>query len=139
MVEIFLEAIIAPGFDPEALEILKTKKDLRILQTPPLRALFPGEGSISEKWWAGSWFRTEILEGSDRPVESRDQKKTNRGGEEGPWPLVEGGQTCEVECHRPCPGRPDHRDRGRPDEPCRFHTIGSDEGPIFNKGNGVSF
>jgi phosphoribosylaminoimidazolecarboxamide formyltransferase/IMP cyclohydrolase len=38
MVQIFLEAIIAPGFDPEALEILKTRKDLRILQTPPLTA-----------------------------------------------------------------------------------------------------
>lgn len=36
MVQIFLEAIIAPGFDPEALEILKTRKDLRILQAPPL-------------------------------------------------------------------------------------------------------
>jgi len=36
MVPIFLEAIIAPGFDSKALEILKAKKDLRILQTPPL-------------------------------------------------------------------------------------------------------
>ncbi len=36
MAEIFLEAIIAPGYSPEALEILKAKKDLRILQTPPL-------------------------------------------------------------------------------------------------------
>ena len=34
---IFLEAIIAPGFDPRALEILKKKKDLRILLTPPLK------------------------------------------------------------------------------------------------------
>ena len=38
MVQIFLEVVIAPGFDPKALEILKTKKDLRILQTPPLSA-----------------------------------------------------------------------------------------------------
>jgi phosphoribosylaminoimidazolecarboxamide formyltransferase/IMP cyclohydrolase len=36
MVQIFLEAVIAPGFDPEALEIFRTRKDLRILQTPPL-------------------------------------------------------------------------------------------------------
>jgi phosphoribosylaminoimidazolecarboxamide formyltransferase / IMP cyclohydrolase len=36
MADIFLEAIIAPGIDPEALEILKKKKDLRILKTPPL-------------------------------------------------------------------------------------------------------
>jgi phosphoribosylaminoimidazolecarboxamide formyltransferase/IMP cyclohydrolase len=33
---IFLEVIIAPGYDPRALEILKKKKDLRIMQTPPL-------------------------------------------------------------------------------------------------------
>jgi phosphoribosylaminoimidazolecarboxamide formyltransferase/IMP cyclohydrolase len=35
---IFLEVIIAPGYDPKALEMLKSKKDLRILQTPPLTA-----------------------------------------------------------------------------------------------------
>ena len=38
MFKIFLEVIIAPGYDPEALEILKSKKDLRILQSPPLSA-----------------------------------------------------------------------------------------------------
>ena len=36
MAQIFLEVIIAPGYDTEALEILKTKKDLRILQSPSL-------------------------------------------------------------------------------------------------------
>jgi phosphoribosylaminoimidazolecarboxamide formyltransferase/IMP cyclohydrolase len=36
MVPIFLEVIIAPGYDPKALEILKKKKDLRIMETPPL-------------------------------------------------------------------------------------------------------
>jgi len=40
MVQIFLEAIIAPGFDPEALEVLKAKKDIRILQTPSLDTSF---------------------------------------------------------------------------------------------------
>lgn len=44
MREIFLEAIIAPGYDPEALEILKAKKDLRILQTPPLTSHVPQKG-----------------------------------------------------------------------------------------------
>lgn len=32
LVEIFLEIVIAPGYDPNALEILKTKKNLRILE-----------------------------------------------------------------------------------------------------------
>ncbi|MGZ3514295.1 MAG: bifunctional phosphoribosylaminoimidazolecarboxamide formyltransferase/IMP cyclohydrolase, partial [Thermodesulfobacteriota bacterium] len=44
MAEIFLEAIIAPGIDPEALEILKTKKDLRILKTPLLAGSYSQGG-----------------------------------------------------------------------------------------------
>lgn len=32
---VFFEAVIAPGFAPKALEILRTKKDLRILQAAP--------------------------------------------------------------------------------------------------------
>jgi phosphoribosylaminoimidazolecarboxamide formyltransferase/IMP cyclohydrolase len=44
MAKIFLEAIIAPGFDLDALEILKAKKDLRILQTPPLNAAYQPKG-----------------------------------------------------------------------------------------------
>src|SRR5512139_2560595 len=44
MVPIFLEVIIAPGYDPGALEILKAKKDLRILKTPPLSSTSPRRG-----------------------------------------------------------------------------------------------
>ncbi len=44
MAEIFLEAIIAPGIDPEAMEILKKKKDLRILKTPPLTGSYSQGG-----------------------------------------------------------------------------------------------
>jgi len=36
MVEIFLEIVIAPSFDEEALEILKTKKNLRVLKMDTL-------------------------------------------------------------------------------------------------------
>ena len=36
MAPIFLEVVIAPGYDPKALEILRAKKDLRLLQSPPL-------------------------------------------------------------------------------------------------------
>ena len=40
MAKIFLEVVIAPGFEAEALEILKSKKDLRLLKTPPLGKYF---------------------------------------------------------------------------------------------------
>ncbi len=32
--EIFTEVVVAPGFEPEALELLKSKKNLRVLQLP---------------------------------------------------------------------------------------------------------
>jgi len=35
MADVFLEAVIAPGFSPEALEVLKQKKNLRLLATGP--------------------------------------------------------------------------------------------------------
>ncbi|MEW6606450.1 MAG: bifunctional phosphoribosylaminoimidazolecarboxamide formyltransferase/IMP cyclohydrolase [bacterium] len=35
LVKTFIEAIIAPGFTKEALEVLKTKKDLRLLEVTP--------------------------------------------------------------------------------------------------------
>ena len=44
MAGIFLEVIIAPGYAPEALELLKAKKDLRILQAPPLNTSYIQSG-----------------------------------------------------------------------------------------------
>lgn len=38
----FKEVVIAPGFTDEALEILKQKKNLRLLKTPPITASLPG-------------------------------------------------------------------------------------------------
>ena len=34
IVEVFTEVVIAPGYDPDALEVLSTKKNLRILEAP---------------------------------------------------------------------------------------------------------
>ena len=38
----FMEAVIAPGYSPEALEVLKGNKNLRLLQTPILAKYHPG-------------------------------------------------------------------------------------------------
>lgn len=65
--DIFTEVLVAPGFDPEALALLQTKKNLRLLQLPDdydrsrteFRQISGGllvqdadrfEGSISETW-----------------------------------------------------------------------------------------
>ncbi|MCC5949985.1 MAG: bifunctional phosphoribosylaminoimidazolecarboxamide formyltransferase/IMP cyclohydrolase [Nitriliruptoraceae bacterium] len=37
IVDIFTEVVIAPGFDPEALEVLRTKTNLRVLELPDAR------------------------------------------------------------------------------------------------------
>lgn len=42
LVKIFLEIVIAPGYEPKALEILKTKKNLRILEVDLNNKLNPG-------------------------------------------------------------------------------------------------
>lgn len=44
MAQIFLEVVIAPGFDPKALEILRGRKDLRLLKTPDLSSSYSRQG-----------------------------------------------------------------------------------------------
>jgi phosphoribosylaminoimidazolecarboxamide formyltransferase/IMP cyclohydrolase len=44
MLKIFLEVVIAPGYASEAVEILKSKKDLRILQSPSLSVSYLQSG-----------------------------------------------------------------------------------------------
>jgi len=53
MSELFVECIVAPGFDPDAMEILTRKKNLRLLTLPgSVRAssLEP----VGELWWEGA-------------------------------------------------------------------------------------
>ena len=48
MAKIFLEVVIAPGFSPEALEVLTKKKDIRLLEAPDAFAGGAGEKEILE-------------------------------------------------------------------------------------------
>lgn len=48
MKEIFLEVIVAPSFEPKALELLKTKKNLRLLELPTISVKQP-DGSLDIK------------------------------------------------------------------------------------------
>ena len=48
MKEIFLEVIVAPSFEKEALELLKAKKNLRLLELPEISVKQP-EGSLDIK------------------------------------------------------------------------------------------
>ncbi len=48
MKDVFLECVIAPGFEPEALELLKAKKNIRLMKTGPLA---PAQGG--DQAWPG--------------------------------------------------------------------------------------
>ena len=61
MAQIFLEALISPGFEAKALEILKGKKDLRILQSPSLIPDYPRGGLDLKKVVGGLLVQTRDL------------------------------------------------------------------------------
>ena len=76
MVEIFLEVIIAPGFDEEALEVLAQKPNLRLLEVPDLSQ--PVEPYLEYKGCgAASWSRTRCgPAGSPGPQGSYQKEPT---------------------------------------------------------------
>jgi phosphoribosylaminoimidazolecarboxamide formyltransferase / IMP cyclohydrolase len=52
MAELFVEVLIAPGFDQEALELFARKKNLRLVEAPPYR---PAAGEIELRAIAGGF------------------------------------------------------------------------------------
>lgn len=69
MVEIFLEAVIAPGYEPEALEILSGKKDLRLMEIAGL------EGSVGDTHEVRKVNGGLLVQDVDRKVLDRDNLK----------------------------------------------------------------
>ena len=51
MSKLFIECVVAPGFSPEAMEILTRKKNVRIMSAPALADAVDGEPS---EWWPGA-------------------------------------------------------------------------------------
>lgn len=49
----FVEAVIAPGFAPDALELFAAKKNIRLLEMPPLTAVAPEKGFTVKKVGGG--------------------------------------------------------------------------------------
>lgn len=70
MSRIFLEAVIAPGFSTEALEILTQKPDLRLLKTDPL------EEALAERWEVRRVSGGLLVQERDREVIRPAQLKT---------------------------------------------------------------
>lgn len=73
MKEIFLEVIVAPSFEHEALELLKSKKNLRLLELPDISKKQP-EGSLDIKKINGGI----IVQTIDSPLLENYEVVTNR-------------------------------------------------------------
>jgi len=52
MSSLFIECIVAPAFDDDAIEVLTQKKNIRLLLVPGVHD--PIEGEPSEGWWSGA-------------------------------------------------------------------------------------
>lgn len=70
MIEIFLEAVIAPDYEPEALELLKGRQGLRVLKTGEL-SVQSSDGMDIRKVNGGL-----LVQDADRPLFDRDKLKT---------------------------------------------------------------
>jgi len=62
MIKIFLEVIIAPGYNPDALELLRSRKDLRILESLSLTAPYLQGGLDMKKVVGGLLLQDRDLE-----------------------------------------------------------------------------
>jgi len=81
LAELFVEVIFAPGYDTQALEILKRKQDIRILLNTERRELNPGE--FDGKHVLGGI----LVQDKDSELEERDtmQVKTTKHPTEKEW------------------------------------------------------
>ncbi len=81
MAELFIEVLFAPGFDPDALEILTKKADIRILVDKERRQMNPGD--MDYKRVLGG----VLVQDKDTDIEERDQMKvvTKRHPTEAEW------------------------------------------------------
>ncbi len=69
----FVEAVIAPGFAPEALEIFSAKKNVRLMEMPPIDKTRPAQGDFDFKRVGGgflvqNWDRAVYDEKTLKPV-----------------------------------------------------------------------
>jgi phosphoribosylaminoimidazolecarboxamide formyltransferase/IMP cyclohydrolase len=82
MLQTFWEVVLAPGFSPEALALLSTRKQVRVLETP---GSWPLSAHGLDLRTIGGGFLLQRPDTVSTPVEQWQVKATGRG----PWPLVE--------------------------------------------------
>ncbi len=87
--DIFTEVVVAPGFEPEALEILTRKKNVRLLECAA-----PGRGGVETRPISGGLLVQE-RDGVDAVVRGEGGEVTG-GDDAGHWRLVSGDPADEA-------------------------------------------
>ncbi len=134
--KLFVEAIVAPEFTPEALQAFSAKKNLRLLK------IKPGKVDRVLKQISGGYLLQDEDAGGDdsRKLQGRDRTQADERGDGRAVVRVEGVQAREVERDRLCaPGRwirPDSRRRRRPDEQGGCSALRGHEGCSAAGANG---
>ena len=136
---LFVEAIIAPEFEPEALSILTTvpkwKANVRLMAAGPIARPAPRwayrvlDGGAAPAGRRRAGRRRERVEGGDR-------LPAHAGATGRPAFRLGDGAAREVQCHRTGEGPHVARRRGRADEPCRFRGDLHQEGGPAHGGLG---
>ncbi len=116
----FIEVLIAPGYTDGALEVLKQKQNIRILEDQERRA-GPAGGDAGSPG-PGRDARAGARHGPPRARRhvGRDEARADRAGVVGPPVRVAGLQAREVQRDHPRRERLHDRDRCGPDEPRGF-------------------
>jgi phosphoribosylaminoimidazolecarboxamide formyltransferase / IMP cyclohydrolase len=117
--EIFSEVIVAPGFSPEALEILQKKKNLAVAGHQK-SALGPTLGHSQRGGGFIPVAATRSQVHRRGGPEDRHQTAANGVRTEGDAIRLAGGEAFEVQCDPVLRRRPDIGHRCRPDEPGGF-------------------
>ncbi|STD03438.1 Bifunctional purine biosynthesis protein PurH [Dermatophilus congolensis] len=90
--DIFTEVVVAPDFEPEALDILRIKKNIRLLKTPtPVR-----EGFEVRHISGGLLVQQRDLIDAEVPVSDDDKPSAGHGDDAARWMLVAGAAADEA-------------------------------------------
>ena len=120
LVSIFLEVVVAPGFEPAALAVLAGKPNLRLVVDPVLADDGPGPapdptGLDPQRRWRGPRHRPGHDPGRPGGLDRRDAPCADRRRAARPRPRLAAGPWRHVQRHRARARRAAHRARVRAD------------------------
>ena len=123
--KLFVECIVAPGYEPAALEKFAAKKNLRLLRMPAEAP--PVEFELKSDFRRLAGAGSGPARAKQSGPEGRHRARADKAGASRAAVRLESLQAREIECHRIRAGGSNPRNRSGPDEPRRFRQTCGDE------------